>query len=75
MSKFMDKIEQLTKRIQRATQLIRYAQDIYDELYEAMSELRYAAQTMNASNKDALREASDIERLLRRIDGKEDDHE
>lgn len=71
----MDKIEQLTKRIQRATQLIRYAQDMYTELFEAMNELRWAAQNMNASNRDALQEANDIEALLKRIDGKEDNHE
>ena len=72
MSKIMDKVEQLTNRIHRAAQLIRYAQDMYSMLTDAMKALRLAG---SGDTRYAMRQASNIEQLLRRIDGKETDND
>ena len=72
MSNFMDKVERLTNRIHRAAQLIRYAQDMYSMLNDAMKALRIAG---SGDTRYAMRQASDIERLIRRIDGKKNSYD
>ena len=72
MSKFMDKVERLINRIHRAAQLIGHAHKMYSMLTDAMKALRIAG---SGDTRYAMRQASNIERLLRRIDGKENSHE
>ena len=54
----------------RLGRLIGHASDMYRKLHDAMTTLRSAGV---GDTRYALQEAHDIEKLLRRIDGKEDE--
>ena len=65
-------MSEFTPKSDRLGRLIGHASDMYHRLHDAMNVLRSAGV---GDTRYALQEAHDIEKLLRRIDGKEVIHE
>ena len=63
-------MSEFTPKSDRLGRLIGHASDMYRKLHDAMAMLRSAGV---GDTRYALQEAHDIEKLLRRIDGKEDE--